>query len=140
MNIIKKQNAGGGGDWPEAVHTALEKSLQDFDWNEKARARIAFMLLDAPPHQDHQGVMESVHKSIDRYAAMGIKLIPIASSGIDKETEFLLRMMASVTEGTYVFITDDSGVGGEHIQPTVGEYKVEILNDLMVRLIQKYLE
>jgi hypothetical protein len=84
--------------------------------------------------------MESGHKSIDRYAAMGIKLIPIASSGIDKSTEFLLRMMASVTEGTYVFITDDSGVGGEHIQPTVGEYKVEILNDLMVRLIQKYLE
>ena len=138
--FIKKQDAAGGGDFPEAVHTALEKSLQSFDWNEKARARIAFMLLDAPPHQDHQGVVESIHKSIDRYAAMGIKLIPIASSGIDKETEFFLRMIASVTEGTYVFITDDSGVGGEHLEPTVGEYKVEILNDLMVRLIQKYLE
>lgn len=138
--FIKNQSAGGGGDFPEAVHTALEESLQSFDWDGSARARIAFMLLDAPPHQNHQGVVESVNKSIDRYAAMGIKLIPIASSGIDKSTEFLLRMMAAVTEGTYVFITNDSGIGGDHIEPTVGEYQVELLNDLMVRLLQKYLE
>lgn len=139
-NFIKRQSAAGGGDFPEAVHTALEVSLQKFDWNTSARARIAFMLLDAPPHQDQQGVVASVNESIDKYAAMGIKLIPIASSGIDKSTEFLLRMMAAVTEGTYVFITDDSGVGGEHLEPTVGEFKVELLNDLMVRLLQKYLE
>ncbi|MBO4475810.1 MAG: VWA domain-containing protein [Bacteroidales bacterium] len=139
-NFIKKQFAAEGGDFPEAVHTALEESLQKFDWNASARARIAFILLDAPPHQDHQGVLESIHKSIDRYAAMGIKLIPIASSGIDKPTEFFLRMVAMVTEGTYVFITDDSGVGNEHLEPTVGEYKVELLNDLMVRLLHKYLE
>ena len=140
INFIKKQRADGGGDFPEAVHTALEKSLQSFDWNKKARARIAFILLDAPPHQDHQGVLESIHKSIDKYAEMGIKLIPVASSGIDKETEFILRMMAIATEGTYVFITNDSGVGGDHIEATVGEYEVEKLNDLMVRLIKKYLE
>ena len=140
INFIKKQYADGGGDWPEAVHTALNKSLQSFDWNTSARARLAFILLDAPPHQDQQGVVESVNKSIDKYASMGIKLIPVASSGIDKPTEFLLRMMAIVTEGTYVFITDDSGIGNDHIEPTVGEFKVELLNDLMVRLIQKYLE
>lgn len=140
INFIKQQNAAGGGDFPEAVHTALEKSLQSFDWNKKARARIAFILLDAPPHQDHQGVLESIHKSIDTYAEMGIKLIPVASSGIDKETEFILRMMAIATEGTYVFITNDSGVGESHIEATVGEYQVEKLNDLLVRLIKKYLE
>ncbi len=140
VNFIKKQNAGGGGDYPEAVHTALQTSLQAFDWNTSARARIAFMLLDAPPHEDVQGVMDSIHSSIDSYASMGIKLIPVASSGIDKPTEFLLRMMAIATGGTYVFITGDSGIGGEHLIPTVGEYQVELLNDLMVRLIQKYLE
>jgi len=140
INFIKKQRAEGGGDFPEAVHTALEKSLQAFDWNTSARARIAFLLLDAPPHQDEQGVVESVQKSIDTYARMGIKLIPVASSGIDKATEFLLRMMAIATDGTYVFITGDSGVGGEHLIASVGEYQVEKLNDLMVRLIQKYLE
>ena len=140
VNFIKKQQADGGGDYPEAVHTALEVSLQKFDWDDSARARLAFILLDAPPHHDHQGVLESLQKSIDKYAEMGIKLIPVASSGVDKPTEFLLRMMAIATESTYVFLTDDSGVGNSHIKPTVGEYEVEQLNDLMVRLIQKYLQ
>ena len=140
IDFIKQQHAEGGGDFPEAVHTALEKSLQAYDWDKSARARLAFMLLDAPPHQDHQGVVESLHKSIDKYAEMGIKLIPVASSGIDKPTEFFLRMAAIATDGTYVFITGDSGIGGEHLQASVGEYQVEKLNDLMVRLIQKYLE
>ena len=140
VDFIKKQEAQGGGDYPEAVHTALEVSLQKFAWDDSARARLAFILLDAPPHHDHQGVIESIQKSIDTYAAMGIKLIPVASSGVDKPTEFLLRMMAITTGSTYVFLTDDSGVGNSHIKPTVGEYEVEQLNDLMVRLIQKYLQ
>ena len=139
INFVKKQSAGGGGDYPEAVHTALEVSLQDFDWNSKARTRIAFMLLDAPPHQDHQGVIESLQKSISLYASKGIKLIPVASSGVDKPTEFCLRLFAIATGGTYVFLTNDSGIGGDHIQATVGEYEVEKLNDLIVRLIQKYI-
>ncbi|MBR4826673.1 MAG: hypothetical protein IKZ91_02170 [Bacteroidales bacterium] len=140
IGFINDQDADGGGDWPEAVHTALSVSLQEFDWDESARARIAFILLDAPPHKDRQGVMASVHKSIDTYAKMGIKLIPVASSGVDKSLEFLLRFMAVSTGGTYVFITNDSGVGRDHIEATVGEYQVEKLGDLMVRLIQKYLE
>lgn len=139
MNFVNKQYAAGGGDFPEAVHTALEVSLQEFNWNSKARARLAFMLLDAPPHQDHEGVIESLQKSIEQYASMGIKLIPVASSGIDKPTEFCLRLFSIATGGTYVFLTNDSGVGGDHIQATVGEYEVEKLNDLIVRLIQKYL-
>jgi len=46
--------------------------------------------------------------------------------------------MAIATNGTYVFVTDDSGIGNDHIEPTVGEYQVEFLNDLMVRLVTKY--
>ena len=139
IDFVKKQKAEGGGDFPEAVHTALEVSLQGFDWDSSARTRIAFMLLDAPPHQDHQGVIESLQKSIKLYASKGIKLIPVASSGVDKPTEFCLRLFAIATGGTYVFLTNDSGVGNDHIQATVGPYEVEKLNDLMVRLIQKYL-
>ena len=83
--------------------------------------------------------MESLHKSIEYYASQGIKLIPVASSGVDKDTEFMLRFFAIATGGTYVFLTNDSGIGGDHIEATVGEYQVEILNDLLVRLIVKYL-
>ena len=81
LDFIRKQEARGGGDYPEAVHTALEKALQDLSWEEGNYARLAFLLLDAPPHHN-QEVMESIRKSIETYAANGIKLIPIAASGI----------------------------------------------------------
>lgn len=138
-DYILEQYAAGGGDYPEAVHSALSASLQELSWNENTRTRIAFLLLDAPPH-DQADVKESVRKSVQTYARMGIKLIPIAASGIDKGTEALLRMMAISTDATYVFITNDSGVGGDHIEASVGEYEVEKLNELMIRLINYYTE
>ncbi len=42
------------------------------------------------------------------------------------------------TGGTYVFLTNDSAVGGEHIAASVGEYQVEKLRDLIARLIIAY--
>ena len=138
-NYVGKQSAAGGGDFPEAVHTALEKGLQNLSWDEGARTRIVFMLLDAPAHHNDK-VIESLHQSIEAYAKAGIKIIPVAASGIDKITEFMLRFFAISTSGTYVFLTNDSGIGGDHIQASVGDYEVEQLNELIVRLIDKYLE
>ena len=68
-------------------------------------------------------------------AGKGIRIVPLAASGVDKELEFLLRLTAIATGGTYTFLTNDSGIGGDHIEPTIGEYQVEILNDLLVRVI-----
>lgn len=138
-SFIKKQSADGGGDYPEAVHTALEHGLQKLSWNEQSSIRLAFMLLDAPPHKNDQ-VIASLQQSIPQYAKRGIRIIPVAASGVDKSTEFFLRFTAIATDGTYVFITNDSGIGGEHIAATVGEYEVELLNELIVRLIDQYLQ
>lgn len=137
LDFISKQDADGGGDYPEAVHTALEKSLQDLSWDQSAKAKLAFILLDAPAHH-FDNVITSMQSSIRDYAANGIKVIPIAASGIDKSAEFMLRFFAAATGGTYVFITNDSGIGGDHIAASVGEYQVEVLNDLIIRLIEKY--
>ena len=139
IKYIAKQNARGGGDLPEAVHTALEAGLQNLAWNASARARIAFLVLDAPAHQDHQGVVESLQASMRQYAQYGIKLIPVFCSSPSKECEFMCRFFAILTGGTYVFLTDDSGVGGDHIEASVGDFQVEPLNDLLVRLIAKYI-
>ena len=68
-------------------------------------------------------------------AAQGIRIIPVAASGVDKGTEFLLRFIDISTGGTYSFLTDDSGIGNSHIEPTVGSYQVELLNDLLGRLV-----
>ena len=139
QEFVSKQDADGGGDYAEAVHSALEASLQDLSWNASARSRIAFLILDAPAHHETD-VIESLQRSIKRYAKHGIKLIPVAASGIDKDTEFMLRFFDLATGGTYVFLTDDSGIGNSHIKASVGDHKVERLTDLMIRLIKKYVK
>ncbi len=128
LGFINQQSADGGGDYPEAVHTALKTAVQQLQWSESARTRIAFLLLDAPPHYEAQ-IVDDLQNSIEVAAEKGIKIIPITASGIGKDTEFLMRYFAMSTNGTYVFITDHSGIGNDHIEPSIGEYEVEYLND-----------
>ncbi|MCR5139746.1 MAG: VWA domain-containing protein [Bacteroidaceae bacterium] len=137
-DFVGKQKADGGGDYPEAVHTALEQMLQSLSWQAN-HTRLAFLILDAPAHHEDK-VIQSLQKSVQLCAQMGIRLIPVAASGVDKNTEFMLRFFAIATGGTYVFLTDDSGVGNSHIKATVGDYEVEQLNALLIRLIEQYTE
>jgi len=139
IDFINQQSAKGGGDYPEAVHTALNVGIKELQWSDNAKTRIAFLLLDAPPHYETE-IIENIHNIIKNASQKGIKVIPITASGIDKETEFLMRFMAIFTNGTYVFITNDSGIGNDHLVPSVGQYEVEYLNDLIVRLIKEYSE
>ncbi len=134
---LGKQYAAGGGDYPEAVHTALDSAINNHDWQEDS-VKLMFLVLDAPPHNDPQ-IIDSVNSLVAQAAEQGIRIIPIASSGIDKSTEYLLRTMALTTGGTYTFLTNDSGIGGDHIEATVGAYNVERLNDMMVRIVNGYL-
>lgn len=137
ISFISDQSANGGGDFPEAVHSAMDVAITQNSWNDNASARIMFLLLDAPPHYT-QEVISSVELNLIKAAEKGIKIVPITASGIDKATEYLMRSFAILTNGTYVFITDDSGIGNDHLEPTIGDFKVEKLNDLMVRLIGNY--
>ncbi len=137
IQFIVQQNANGGGDYEEAVDTALEESINKLSWDDDARCRILFTLLDAPPHYS-SAVISKMHKNTKLAAEKGVTIIPISASGINKFCEFLLRNMAITTGGTYTFITGHSGVGSGHIEPSVGDYEVEKLNDLLVRIIDEY--
>jgi hypothetical protein len=137
VEFIGRQRADGGGDYPEAVHSALEAAVFSQRWSEKAIARICFLVLDASPHQKPE-VNASIHRCIREAARLGIRVVPVAASGIQKDTEFLLKFFGLATNGTYVFLTDHSGIGGKHLEPTSDEYKVEPLNQLLVRLITEY--
>ena len=137
QSFVNENKADGGGDFPEAVDQAMDMAINNLEWSEHARTRIAFLILDAPPHHEGQ-IIATVQRSVQEAAKKGVKVIPIVASGIDKETEFLMRYCAMATNGTYVFITNDSGIGNDHLQPTVGDFEVEFLNDLMVRLVKKY--
>jgi len=136
---ITAQEARGGGDYPEAVDQALRNAIHEHKWSSDARARLLFLVLDAPPHSDPQ-IIDEMHRLIGDAASEGIRIIPVASSGVNVDTEYLLRFMAAATGGTYLFLTDDSGIGNSHLEPAVGEYEVKLLNDLLVEVINRYVD
>ncbi len=137
VRAISEQSADGGGDTPEAVHTALNSAVNSHDWDEDS-IKVMFLVLDAPPHGDVQ-IIDDVVKHTRTAAEKGIRIVPVAASGVDKSCEYLLRSMAIMTGGTYTFLTDDSGIGYSHTEPTIGAYDVEKLNDMMVRIAGEYI-
>ena len=137
---LGEQHANGGGDYPEAVHTALENAVSGHDWRDDA-VKLCFFVLDAPPHTEDEipGITENLNESIKKASESGIKLIPVASSGIDKDTEFILRSFSVMTGGTYIYLTDDSGIGYGHTEATTSHPNdVEPLNECMIRVICEF--
>lgn len=130
------QNAMGGGDYEEAVDRALKESLM-MSWSPTSDTKLMFLLLDAPPHLNQENVY-TIKEQIKKAKELGVKIIPVVASGADKNVEYLMRYFSVYTNGTYVFLTDDSGIGNKHLKPSAEDYKVEKLNDLIVRLINKY--
>ena len=50
-----------------------------------------------------------------------------------------MRQAALVTEGRYLFLTDDSGVGYAHAEPTISCYRVTALSGLVTRVLESEL-
>ena len=132
--IIGAEVSEGGGDEPEAVAQILKETITDNDeWSEDA-AKVAFMIFDAPPHE---GTEDTLKQAIETAARKGIRLVPVVASNSTRDTELFGRAIAITTNGTYVFLTDDSGVGETHLEPIVGDYTVELLHDVIVRIISE---
>jgi hypothetical protein len=49
-----------------------------------------------------------------------------------------MRQAAIYTGGTFIFITDDSGIGNPHYDPNLPNVTIELLNSLIVRLVKGY--
>jgi hypothetical protein len=141
--FVNQQYAEGGGDGPEAVEEALIEALDKLTWSSSARARLLFFVLDAAPHDMEENLM-LMEKYTLKAASIGVRIIPLVASGSDyysdKSLEYLMRCEALATNGTYAFLTDHSGVGMAHTAPSTDKYKVELLNDLLVRIIQQFSE
>jgi len=78
LDFIRDQSAGGGGDFPEAVHTAVKEAVQQLAWSPKAKSRIMFLVLDAPPH-DNDAVMATLAEQVKAAAKKGIRIVPITA-------------------------------------------------------------
>ena len=126
------QAARGGGDFPEAPEAALETMAQ-LGWrSQDSVARLAFWVADAPHHEERAGAMLSAVRGA---RDLGVHLYPVASSGVDELTEISMRSAAQLTGGRYLFLTDDSGVGGAHKEPSIPCYFVTKLDKAILRMV-----
>ncbi|MCR5120867.1 MAG: VWA domain-containing protein, partial [Ruminococcus sp.] len=134
QKALNNEEADGGGDFPEAVAQVLSETITDGKWS-KDSVKLAFLIFDAPPHE---GTDKKLMEAAKAAGEKGIRIVPIVSSGSDRETELFARSLAIMSGGTYVFLTDDSGIGGGHLEPIIGDYKVEKLYDIIIRVINDY--
>ncbi len=130
---LSQQQPNGGGDYPEASHVALA-AMNQLSWRSDAEtARLAFWLADAPHHLSQASAMRS---AILEAQAQDVHLYPVASSGVDEMTELSMRSAAQLTGGRYLFLTDDSGYGGPHLEPSLPCYFVTRLDHAILRMVQ----
>ncbi len=130
--FLSGQYADAGGDPPEAFHRAMAE-LEQLSWREGiGTARLAFLVTDAPPHRADGA---TVLRSANNLRRSGVTVFPIAASGAKEEAEHILRAIALLTMGQYLFLTDHSGVGHSHATPSAAYFHVERLDRLMTRLI-----
>ena len=100
---IAKLSADGGGDTPEDVNSGLSVAVSQMQWNDKATARLAFLIADAPPHLDYAD-STSYSASAKRAAEKGIKVFTVAASGMDAVGQAVFRQIAQLTGGTNMFV------------------------------------
>lgn len=129
---LNQQGPGGGGDFPEAPEAAFER-MNQMAWRAgEGTAKLAFWVADAPHHTERASALQA---AIETAQSQGVHIYPVASSGVDELTELTMRSAAQLTGGRYLFLTDDSGVGGEHKEPSIPCYFVTQLDAAILRMV-----
>ena len=135
---IRNVQADGGGDTPESLNEALHMAVHRPEWRLGDALRLVFLLADAPPHLDYQDDFDYAVEMVEA-RKRGIKIFPVASSGLDAQGEYIFRQIAQHTMGRFIFLLYEGYGGGLGTSHDVGEYTVERLDDLVVRLIEEEL-
>ncbi|MEM1288381.1 MAG: vWA domain-containing protein [Pseudomonadota bacterium] len=132
---LRAQEADGGGDYPEAAAAAMGVAA-DLPWRRGRGERLIFHVADAPPHSaEIADYIQAVRKA----GSKDVQIFSLGASGVAAESEYLMRQASVVTGGRYLFLTDDSGIGDSHAEPTIPCYRVTLLNDLVTRVLQSEL-
>ena len=139
---LDEVQADGGGDTPEDLNAGLRDAVDKQSWRGDDAVKLVFVVADAPPHLDYAGSPSYAATALDA-AARGIKVLPIGASGLDPQGEYVMRQLAQVTLGRFVFLT--YGVAGGPGESTPMEverdqYSVLPLDELVVQLVADELE
>lgn len=142
QNDLNAVVADGGGDTPEALNEGLYDALHKVEWRGNDTIKLIFIVADAQPHLDYNNHADYAVEML--YAAdHGIKIHPIASSGLDGVGEYIFRQIGQTTMGHFIFLTYAGATGGEagdtrtDLEAGSEEYTVDFLDGLVVRLIEE---
>jgi len=142
QGVLDALRAAGGGDYPEAMNEALNETVHQLSWRGNGTTRLVVLLADAPPHLDYGGPQYDD----DMVAALGkgIKVFSVGASGLDRQGEYIQRQIAQYTGGRFVFLTykeasDPASGPGTQTVHDVGNYSVQTLDKLIVRLVSEEL-
>ena len=130
QDVLARQEASGGGDYPEAMDQAMIRAVGQ-DWRPDA-VKSLLLVADAPPHDELFG---RTWAAAEAARARRIHITPVAASGVADKAEYAMRAMAAATQSRYLFLTDDSGVGNPHAPPAIDCYLVTRLDALVRRVI-----
>lgn len=133
--------ADGGGDYPEDLNQALSDAIHQPEWRVNNTVSLIFLVADAPPHLDY-GQQNHYAVEIFQAAQRGIKIYPIASSGLDSQGEYIFRQLAQATGGRFIFLTygaDGPGSTGTETEFEVSDYTVSSLDTLVVKIVEEEL-
>ncbi len=132
--------AEGGGDYPESLNEGLHSALHLPEWRVEETVSLIFLIADAPPHLDYSQDFDYAQE-IFTATENGIKIFPLASSGLDDQGEYIFRQLAQMTAGKFLFLTYGAGGGpGDDTTHHVDDYSVLSLDDLVVTIVEEQLE
>ena len=132
---LDAQTASGGGDLPEAVERAMVAG-NGLGWRTGNTARVVFLITDT---SSHLSANDAFFKEVRTARDTGIRVYTVAAGGVSPEGEYQLRQAAQLTLGRYIFLTDDSDIGGPNAQPHIPCYQVQLLKDSLIRAIDSEL-
>ncbi len=132
---LNLQTADGGGDYPEAMDEALVHA-SELSWRSGDVARVLILNADAPPHDQN---LKRTLAASQTLRELGVRIYPLAASGVAETAEYMMRIMAATTGGRHLFLTDDSGVGNSHQEPKTQCYVVTRLDQLLIRVLSSEL-
>jgi hypothetical protein len=148
---IRGIQAGGGGDAPEAVLSAIEKTLSVYRWRQRVK-RIITLIGDAPPHlEDRKPLLRRCGEAAaDGYTINTIALAhdpetALTSSGTRPDPE-VVALLAEGTRLTFAEIAE-AGKGNAVVQREIDRVVADMLEtafgqdwqDEVDRFVEAYL-
>lgn len=138
---LAKVKAGGGGDRPEDLESALDDTINKLAWNTDG-LRIAFIVTDADSHLDYGRTYTYIDAAADA-KNKGIKLYTIGTGGLPLEGEYVLRQISQLSNARYIFLTygekgeSEGGKEGAVSHHTGANFTTDKLEVIIIKFVRE---